>query len=342
MTKKKFFQERSKEKILKLNLTYSDSNLISLIENLDEENGLVVEKLFIPERFYYSRKNFPGRKYRWPSKEASRKFLKHGPEVELRGFKDLDSIKNIDIDPVDLRREAFNTIKKKAYSCFSFIPFDGDDKRKRKVSLNEDVESARLYAYAKHAFPQQLDFVNLIEIKGYDISDKVKSEGATVAVRVPSRRKNIPKYDFNLISAPIVDSYEKLAVVHSIASSGFGSKAKQYGFGYKYLEDKEDSRNFRFFAHEIVAYFRVIAEYKKNGNLVPLEMNPFAIPTQKTVDFYKNLDKILIRDEWLESEDKLRKLNKAEKEILLWGFVEKYKHDSTFYSEEKIENYNWK
>mgnify|MGYP001571393406 CR=1 FL=1 len=36
----------------------------------------------------------------------------------------------------------------------------------------------------------------------------------------------------------------------------------------------------------------------------------------------------------------LRKLNKADKEILLWGFVHRYKHNETFFARERIENYD--
>ena len=68
-------------------------------------------------------------------------------------------------------------------------------------------------------------------------------------------------------------------------------------------------------------------------------MNQFAIPTQETVDYYVKLtDNCLIKT----SEDKNpRKLNSAEKEIMLWGLVKKLKHDDTFFAKDKVKEYNW-
>ena len=48
-------------------------------------------------------------------------------------------------------------------------------------------------------------------------------------------------------------------------------------------------------------------------------MSPFGIPTDLTVNYYKELiSKIVIYDPDLKNKPKLRKLNKAEQEILLF------------------------
>ena len=75
-------------------------------------------------------------------------------------------------------------------------------------------------------------------------------------------------------------------------------------------------------------------------------MCPFAIPTQETVDYYlKWENNVLVRDESLRCRDKLRKPNRAEKEIGLWALVEALGHDRTFYSRQSrdgdVRDYSW-
>jgi len=319
--KKQFFQEPTKARILKVSTINADNNLVDRIENLDENQALIIETRLISN-------NFPN----------SRKFLKHGPEVKPKRQYTLSQIAKERFVPVQLREQAFNGIGNKAYCGYSFIPFVGRDKRKRKVSLVECLEGARIFAYA-HNIGTEIEF----DPKPYDQSKRVESEGANIPVKVPSRRKKLSKYNFNLISVPVIDSPNKFVVSLGIASTGHDCKGKQYDFRYRYKDDKEGSDVFNFCGHEIAAYLKIIDHYwRKEKNIVPLEMSPFALPTMKTVDYYKRLcDSVLIRDETSKAKDQLRKLNKAEKEILLWGLVYKYNHDDTFFATEKIENYDW-
>jgi hypothetical protein len=75
-------------------------------------------------------------------------------------------------------------------------------------------------------------------------------------------------------------------------------------------------------------------------------MCPFALPSQKTVDFYNKLSyRVMIQEEKIGEDGKKRrtkrKLNKAEKEILLWGFVAKYGPRETFFAKGKLQDYKW-
>jgi hypothetical protein len=81
-------------------------------------------------------------------------------------------------------------------------------------------------------------------------------------------------------------------------------------------------------------------------NIRPLEMNQFAIPTQFAVDFYKKLaNNCLIQVQEENSEEgikrKTRKLNDAEREIILWALVQKLGHDKTFFAVDKVRDYDW-
>ena len=262
--KKQFFQEPTKARILKVSTINADDNLIDRIENLDEDKALIIETRLIPN-------NFPN----------SRKFLKHGQEVKPTRVYTLEEVAKERFVPVQLREQAFNDINKKAYCGYSFMPFVGKDRRKRKVTLTECIEGARIFAYAHNIGTG-------IEFKSYEDSRRAESEGAEIPVRVPSRRKKLSKYDFNLTSVPVIDSQNKFAVAQSIGSSGHDCKRKQYDFRYKYEDDKESSKVFNFCAHEIAAYFEIINHYKnKLKTLVPLDMGQFAISTIKTVNYYK-------------------------------------------------------
>ena len=80
--------------------------------------------------------------------------------------------------------------------------------------------------------------------------------------------------------------------------------------------------------------------------MIPVQMCQFAIPTQQTVDYYLKLgNNILIYDNNLKNKNKLRKPNRAEKEIGLWALVKSLGHDKTFYSKKSrdgdVADYRW-
>lgn len=320
--KKQFFQEPTKAQIKKLGLIGIDSDLVERV--LNSNPGVIIERRLIPDKY-----------------ENAKKFQKHGPDIKIPRIHVLED-GSIPV-PIRLREQVFDSTPNKAIAKYSTKPFGGTDLRTRNVFLDQCVEATRITAFSHHAFPKQSEDVCLIQLHPYDTSRKVAEEGATVPVKVPSRRKNVPAYEFNLISVPVINNENKFAIINSLASQGYGAKVKQYSFGFNYLEDKESSNHFNWYAHEIAAYWKIAELYwTRNKNIIPLEMNPFAMPTQFTVDFYKNLiSRVLIRDESSSAKDNLRKLNKAEINIMLWGLVHKYGHDKTFFATEKLRDYNW-
>ena len=116
--------------------------------------------------------------------------------------------------------------------------------------------------------------------------------------------------------------------------------SKRFNIRYTYSEEKETSKVFNFCAHDIAGYLKIMDHYwNKDKNLVPLQMNQFAIPTQETANFYNKLSKNCLIQ--ISEDKKPRKLNRSEKEILLWGLVHKLGHDKTFFAKEKLKDYNW-
>ncbi|MAH32847.1 MAG: hypothetical protein QF798_04010 [Candidatus Woesearchaeota archaeon] len=317
---KEFFKEPTAAKILKYSkISTISKDLVNRILNMSFDEAAIIEADLIPKDY-----------------DNSRKFLKHGPEVKLRRFNSLEEMADIRETPVQSREESLNNIKNRAYSGYSFKPFIGTDKKTRKVSLVECLKGTKLYRYANQ---EGTKFNPSISVKPYDDATGVEKDGAEIITRVPSRTKKMPNYEFKFSSVPVIDSDKKWGIAYNITTT-HNCKSKLYNIRYKHKSEKETSKQFNFCAHEIAAYLSIVDHYwNKEKNLIPLQMNQFAIPTQETVDYYVKLtDNCLIKT----SEDKNpRKLNSAEKEIMLWGLVKKLKHDDTFFAKDKVKEYNW-
>ena len=319
MTKKTFFREntigeiKTKNKV-NINSLYEISNL--------KQNEYTIIPSFIPKNY-----------------ENSRKFMKHGPEVKPRRYYSLEEALKIRKTPVQLREEAFNKINSFEFCGYSFMPL-GKDKRKRKVSLVECLEGARLFAYSHQTNAK-------IFAKPYDKPERVDKEGAEVIIEVPSRTKKEKRNKFKLTSVPIKDSQEKYAISFNFGSD-HSCPSKKFNIRYRYFSDKESSGIVNICAHDIAGDLQLIEqELNKKKNIIPLQMCQFAIPTQETVNYYLKLENnLLIYDENLKNKNKLRKPNRAEKEISLWALVKYLGHDKTFYSKKSrdgnVADYKWK
>ena len=265
----------------------------------------------------------------------SRKFLKHGPEVLIERGK---SIRNLLIgrdEPVKLREEAFDKIKENVFYCsYSFMPVSGKDQRKRKVSLVECLEGAKMFTYSENG-PK-------IELKAYDDSSRVDREGAEIIVSVPSRVKKASRYQLKFSSVPVKDTRNKWPIAYQVSTDHI-CPHKRFNIRYRFEDDVDSSRIFNFCSHEIAAYMKIADHYKnEKKTMVPLQMSQFAIPTQGTSDFYTKMDNFCLKEDLNnKGKKKLRLLDRAEKEILLWELVKQNGHDDTFYATEKLRNYDW-
>jgi len=317
--KKTFFREATKAEIKHKKLVKIAE--LSQLAELAIEEFTIIEPL-VPRGF-----------------ESTRKFMKHGPEVKPRRYYSLDQALRDGRTPVQLREQAFDNIVGHNFCGYTFMPL-GRDRRKRKVSLIECMEGARIYAYS-----HQVRGAGII-VRSYDESGRVRRDGAEIVCRVPSRTEKQRKIKFKLLSVPIVDCAEKYAVSLNLGSD-HSCGSKRFNIRYKYIDDKEGSGIMNLCAHEIAAYLKIIEHYWGEKNMTPLQMCQFAIPAQKMVDFYLRLgNNVLVRDLSLRSKDKLRKPDRGDKEIALWNQVENLKHDATFYSKKSrdgdVSDYNWK
>ena len=262
--------------------------------------------------------------------------MKHAAEVKTKRLKSLEDAVRLRRTPVQLREEAFDTLRSPIKNGYSFKPFISTDKRTRRVSLVECLEGTKLYCYAN---PDRVEsFVPEISVKPYDDSVRVDREGAEVIVKVPSRMKKAPRYEFKMGSITVADTRHKWGTAYNI-STDHDCQSKRFNIQYNYDWDKESSRVFNFCAHEVAAYLAVIDYYwTEKKNVIPLQMSQFAIPSKETVDYYSKLCKYCLIQE---DGEKARKLNHAEKEILLWGLVKKLGHDKTFFAKDKVRDYKF-
>jgi len=318
MTKKTFFKDATKAKIAKKKLV--EIAELSDIIKLKPDEFTIISPL-VPRGF-----------------ESTRKFMKHGLEVKPKRYYSLDQAVIDGRTPVQLREQAFDNFKGDNFCGYSFLPIRRD-RRKRKVSLIECLEGARIYAYSNQVRRTE------IKIKPYADSERVRRDGAEIICNVPSRTQGKSRTEFKLISVPVVDCSEKHIVSLNI-SSDHSCGAKRFNIRYKYPDDREGSGIVNICAHEIAAYLKVIDYYWDKKNIIPLQMCQFAIPTQEIVDFYLRFgNNVLVKDNSLQCKDKLRKPNRGDKEVGLWLLVKELDHDKTFYSKKSrdgdVADYNW-
>ena len=90
-------------------------------------------------------------------------------------------------------------------------------------------------------------------------------------------------------SVPIEDCPEKLALAWQVWTT-HSCKKKQWNIRYNFEDAKEDSEQISLCSHEAAAYLAIMEYYKdEQSNTMPADMNPFAVPSQADVDFYKKL-----------------------------------------------------
>ncbi|MBI2101115.1 hypothetical protein HYT53_00720 [Candidatus Woesearchaeota archaeon] len=333
MQKKQYFKEPSLAQIVRGSEPVYVNKLHQLVEKVvsAKEGQHVVLRLkegLVPESY-----------------GSQRKFLKHGDFVRIPSPNSVDEAADNCMAPWILRQREFDSIDSVYHAGYSFKPFADfqDDKKERRVRLAEHCDALRILSYGLRTGNN----INIVE--DYSEAGRVSKDGATIAVSVPSRTKKSPRYNFNMYSV-VMDSNDRNK--YAIAN-GFWTDikipVKRWAFRYNYYSDKEDSNVINIFAPEIAAYFKFMMQelHKEKPNVSVAEMSPFGVPTNLTIGFYKRLlSQVVVHNSQLKNKHKLRKLNKAEQEIMLWALVKEAKYELTFFRRLKsrdgpIENLDW-
>ncbi len=348
--RKSFFREREVREIqdLSTQTVYYARGLVDRIDNLNPSNeALEIRTNIVPGRFFPKTTS---------EAEASRKCYKHGDLILLSHPRTQEGCYNTPEIPLATRARDFDklrTMKEEEINFvgYSFQPTWGD-RKKRVVPFAWLPEGLRLFSYSEN-------IGNPIKIEPYADARKVISEGASIVAEVPSRSRKQPRYKFKLLHVPVIRSEKNLATVLTLkpglvledeenpenVSSG-RTAHETYNIKYNWEKDREGSEVVTFYPQDVAAYISIIKHFNGKHNLTPIEMNPFAIPSQHQAEFYKKLgNNILMYDATLSSKDKLRKLHIAEKSILLARALGKFGNDDFAYwdpaRDGKLKDYDW-
>lgn len=336
MEKKDFFKRRTEAEIRDLgNEIRATNKLVSRITDMPYDSHLVVARLILPEE------------YLTPSK-----FKKHAPELKLRRAKTIEQLRKQKILPVKQRQEAFDSLHNQ-YQETGHIPFlsgyitrppeGAVDQIPRKIALVSCLDGAEIFGYA-----HQVPGVE-IKLKDYDDSKISTIEGGRFVFQVPSRTPKHSRWDVGLESVAVEDNDWKYVIAQNI-DSDHTCPEKRFNreLRFKYLPNRgrdraEKSKVIQFCPHDVAPYLELADTlWNQDKNIVPLAANPFALPTQETVDFYKKLlNNVLIEYKTKAGVLATRHLNQAEQEAFLWGYVAINGHDKTFFATQDLKQYDW-
>mgnify|MGYP001569165192 CR=1 FL=1 len=330
MEKKEFFREPGVSTIIEgKTRIIKGGNLVTIIENLRPNQYYVIDHNIIPK---ISKSGIP-----YTSKDSKeelpQRFLKRGPLIELNDNRmtlgqAVKSGKRI----LDLRKQHFDDLDIDEYEIAGYGFWGIRARYHRRFNLVSCVKGARLYARSQKVKEES----ELIKILEYELTKDDTYLGADVVMEVPSERVAQPSYDTTLRSVPVSNIKSKYGIIYDF-DADHTCKFRSTRITKRFTA-RESFQDF----HICAAYLAFADfQYKTKKNLVPLEMCPFAIPTQKTIDIYNrfvNNVAVIYNDD---SDRVKRATNQAEREILLWHFVKKYGHDETFFARKKLKDYKW-
>jgi hypothetical protein len=271
-------------------------------------------------------------------KQKSNRFLKRGPQIDVMKRRSLDDAMESAVRPWQDRNRRFSEINPNMpYSGYGW--WGSRIRQHKKVHLCDCIEGAKIFAFS---MLNQNDEDNTITMREYNDSERT-SMGGDYLFEVPSADVDTDeskKYDVSLSSVPVTrlkDKHARVLDLHSKQTCKATTKR---------VTKRYSGREHYWCKHAVAAYLHLAKQESDKGNNTPIEMCPFALPSQKTVDFYNKLTyRVMIQEEKIGEDGKKRRskrhLNKAEKEILLWGFVAKYGPRNTFFAKGKLQDYKW-
>lgn len=298
-------------------------DLVGLIDQVDSDIVLVLKDQLInygktPPNFLHS-----------PN------FLKRGKELHLP-LPSAAQYCDESTAPVNLRRRMVAKMDAQENYCgFTWRGLRTDDKRKRKVHLDDCLAAGKLFAFSEQAD----DTDDKIRVKVYDRTYYAKTQGAAYWCDVPSRSSD-RVYTFGMLHVPLVRSTGEYSIWTNLDTEGHDCKLKIA----RKITFRDAPSQVTFCPHETAAYFHIVTtNYPRDRKLM---VQPFPLFTQGMVDFWKTLKTRVLIDEPFEDSKgrtrrKRRKLNMAEREVLLHNKVALHGHDAMLFARRKIKDYDW-
>jgi len=269
-----------------------------------------------------------------PQYESEDRFLKRGSQANLKRYRTIEEAVN-DATPMwKLRQERFNQTNPEIDYCG--YGWWGIKKREyKKVHLVDCVKGAKLLAYSLMSKKPE----DQIKVRRYDGHSMARKKGGKYLVEVPSMTKEM-KYLVNLEYVPLTRLKNKYSIIFDLSTRHGCEAFIANTFDYRYA-----TSSVSFCPHIIAAYHKFAKEEWDMGNKTPMEVNPFALPSKKTVDFYNKLEsQVMVQDSYEKDGKNLTKkrpLNKAEKEILLWKYAAKHGAMESFFTKDNLKTYSW-
>ncbi|MBW2996747.1 hypothetical protein KY349_00230 [Candidatus Woesearchaeota archaeon] len=341
-SKKDIFKRPSAKQIMKgKKQVVARTNLVERILEIDPETQyLLIDRQVIPEMSFYKRNS----RKRMSRTEASRMFMKHGPEVMFPRLRNraeaLARMKDHNLAPNHLRQEVYDKLSPGFFCAYSFRPAIRRN-TKRKVPLTEVLEGAKIYAYAqRHGMP--------MEVKPYADSAGTSKKGGSVIVTVPSRTPKQESYTFAIHGIAVKDDDNKYIVANRLISTHSCFDTMFKDLKYNLPDDSEDAEVFNWDAHAIAGFYATIGYFiRKDHNTVPLQMSPMPLPSRLLVDVYQRFTRnaVILTNERKNQKKNFYPLNNAELEIAVENAVIRLGHDNTLFCQldrdGALRDYDW-
>jgi len=268
----------------KENVLLDGTGLVHTIENL--KDGQYVE---LPASLEVLPWDYPNAKY----------FIRRGrhlnipvPESREQAYKESRGM-------MARIKERMETAKG-AYRGYGWTGLRSD--RHKLFTLSDNVEGVEIYTAS---------------IDGLMDKIKAKDFGRRSVVRVPSRKEE-RTYKVDLLSLP-VDDLHMADILDIEASCDCDENAFHGKINYKYASGED-----RFCSHAVAAYLAVAQKKAESENPV-IRQSPIPIPSKEMIRFSDRLDNNVIRDRIVgKGEERATNVNKAEKEALLWKYLEEH------------------
>ncbi|MBU0459934.1 MAG: hypothetical protein KJ597_06800 [Nanoarchaeota archaeon] len=308
-------------------VTEISDHFVDKILALQENEAVIIGDNLIPKNYW-----------------DARQFGRRGKSVELPGCNMQEALKTEYLFQ-EQRRAAFNTISARRYSSYFIDPknfnTDSRDLRIRKITLVDCLEGARIYGYVHREWPKDSAISTFDVGKIYTITDN-NERGVEVNVKVPSRTLGHQRWKVKYVRVPIKNNTSRVALMLQLNARHM-CEDKRNRIGESVGPDMSDV--VVFCPHDIAGYLALADHFQEQENKDILHrLNPFAMPTQLTVDYYLKLERNClikyIEEKNGKKKEKLRTLIDKEKDIMLWGLGHIKKYDLTF-SAEDVKDLTW-
>jgi hypothetical protein len=272
-------------------------------------------------------------------KNSAKRSKKKGRVVELADTRDLEAITNLsNLDPRTVRENAFDQVSAKPH--FGYIYYNPETGKKVQILLADCIEATWLFTYPHQGHL----FVDPITVESYTGEGGITSPerlGGQFIVTLPSRGKGVDSEGRTNYPSPHIIKVDNIAIYdneHKIRIAWRVTDQTEHSCPAKTYGNLKFPTHPRLCVHDITAVLAVVDQQAQSGNVIPYQTTPIAIPTELTVDYYmKLIDNCLV-----EQDGKARKLNLAEREVLLWGLVNKLGYDETFNPQgKKLRDYDF-